>query len=258
MADRFVQQHAGPAGTQHHRQRTGRRRDRFKIDQRLTQCFTGITHGTVFSEEITVIGAAATAMTAALTATVLLDDHTDIETHQRPHIRRQATIGGGHQNPLPDPGHAHGDLLDTRIKRTGRRIDALEQIDFLGTAQHLQRIVRRVELRDILRGERLHGAVLPGAGDRPGGAGRCAQGLQSDRVAVGETGFLTRLRTHAHTLVEVEAAFLDDAVFQRPGLGNLPLEIQVGGIDARAGQVAEHTLQAFDRYAAGRQEVFTD
>lgn len=66
------------------------------------------------------------------------------------------------------------------------------------------------------------------------------------------------MRTHADTLVEVEAAFLDDPVFQRPRLGNLPLEIQVGGIDARAGEIAEHTLQALDRYAAGRQEVFTD
>jgi len=60
------------------------------------------------------------------------------------------------------------------------------------------------------------------------------------------------LRPHADALVEVEAAFLDDAVFQRPGLGNLALKIQIGSIDARAGQIAEHTLQALDGHAAGR------
>ncbi|MCY1172344.1 hypothetical protein D9M73_124770 [compost metagenome] len=258
MTDGFVQQHARPAGAEYHRQGTGRSRNGFKVDQRLAQRFTGITHGAILSEEITVIGPTAAAMTAALAATVLLDDHADVETHQRTYIRRQATVGGRHQNPLPDTGHAHGDLLDTWVKCPRGGIDALEQIDFLGTGQHFQRIVWPVQLRHILGGKRLHGAILPRPGDRTGGTGRSAQGFQGDGIAVGKPGLLTRLRAHTDTLVEVEAAFLDDAVFQRPGLGNLPLEIQVGGIDARPGQVAEHTLQAFDRYATGCQEVFTD
>ncbi|MNV02953.1 hypothetical protein D3C71_931940 [compost metagenome] len=258
MTDGFVQQHARPTGTEHHRQGTGRCRNGFKVDQRLAQRFTGIAHGAVFAEEITVIGPTATAMPPALAATVLLDDHADVEAHQRPYIRRQTAVGGSHQNPFPDTGHAHGDLLDARVEGAGRGIDSLEQIDFLGTGQHFQGIVRRIQLRDILAGECLYGAVLPGPGNRTGGPRRRAQGFQGDGIAVGKTGFFTRLRAHAHTLVKVEAAFLDDAVFQRPGLGDLPLEIQVRGIDARAGQVAEHTLQAFDRYAAGRQEVFTD
>jgi len=59
-------------------------------------------------------------------------------------------------------------------------------------------------------------------------------------------------------LVEVETAFLDDAVFQRPGLGNLTLEIQVGRVDARAGQLAQHRLQAVEREAAGGQQVVAD
>jgi len=66
------------------------------------------------------------------------------------------------------------------------------------------------------------------------------------------------LRAHADTLVEVETAFLDDPVFQSPRLGNLPLEIQVGRVDARPGQIAQHGLQAFDGHATGCQEVFAD
>ena len=62
VADRFVQQYAGPARAQYHRQRTGRRRNGFQIHQRLTQRFTGVAHGAVIAEEITVIGTTATAL----------------------------------------------------------------------------------------------------------------------------------------------------------------------------------------------------
>lgn len=147
---------------------------------------------------------------------------------------------------------------DPWVECTGRGVDALEQIDLFGTGQHFQGVVRRIQLRDILAGECLHRTVLPGPGNRTGCTRRRAQGFKGDGIAVGKTGFLTRLRTHANTLVKVEAAFLDDAVFQRPGLGDLPLEIQVGSIDARPGQIAEHALQALDRDATGRQQVFTD
>src|SRR5471032_1297726 len=252
VADRFVQQHTGPTRTQHHRQRTSRRRNRFQVHQRLTQRFTGVAHGTVVAEKITIIGTTAAAMTTALAAAVLFNDHADVEAHQWPHIRRQAAVGGSHENALPNPGHAHGDLLDTRVEGTGRDVDTLEQFDFFGAGHHFQRVVRTVQLGDILGGERLHRAVLPGSGDRTRGTSRRAERFEGDGVAIGKTGFLTRLRPHADALVEVEAAFLDDAVFQRPGLGNLALEIQIGSIDARAGQIAEHTLQALDGHAAGR------
>ncbi|MNE64656.1 hypothetical protein D3C80_1600780 [compost metagenome] len=83
-------------------------------------------------------------MTAAFAATVLLDNHADIEAHQGAHIRRQAAVGGGHQNALPDPGHAHGHLLDTRIQSASRHVDTLEQLDFFSTCHHFQRIIGRV------------------------------------------------------------------------------------------------------------------
>ena len=35
VADRFVEQHAGPAGAEHDRHFAGRRGDRFEVDQRL-------------------------------------------------------------------------------------------------------------------------------------------------------------------------------------------------------------------------------
>jgi len=258
MAHGFVQQHAGPARTQHHGQGTRRRRNGFQVHQRLAQGLAGVAHGAVVLQEVAVVGTPATTVAAPLAAAVLLDDDADVEAHQRPHVGGQAAIGGCHQDALPDAGHAHADLLDARVEGTGGDVDALEQLDLLGAAQHVQRVIRGVQLRHVLAGERLHAAVLAGAGDRAGGAGRLQQGVLVDGVAVGKAGLLAGLGAHAHALVEVEAAFLDDAVFQRPRLGNLPLEIQVGSVDARPREFAQHRLQAVQGQAAGGQQVFAD
>ena len=197
-------------------------------------------------------------MSAALAAPVLFDDHTHIETHQRPYIRRQPTVGGRHEDALPHASHAHGHLLDTRVQGAGGCVDSLEQLDLFRTADHFQGVIRRIQLGHVLGTECLHRAILAGTGNRTGGTRRQAQGLQGDRIAVGKAGLLTRLRANAYALVKVETAFLDDPIFQRPGLGNLPLEIQVSRIDTRPGQIAEHGLQAFDGHATGCQEVITD
>src|SRR5690606_15256904 len=87
MADRLMQQHAGPAWPQHYRQRARRRRHRLEIDQRLTQRLAGIAHSAVFAEKILIAGASAATLAAPLTTTVLLDDHADVEAHQRSDIR---------------------------------------------------------------------------------------------------------------------------------------------------------------------------
>ncbi len=254
----FMEQHTGPARAQHHRQCTGWRGNGFQVDQCLTQRFTGIAHGTVFSEEIAVVGTPTTTMTATLAATVLLDDHADIETHQRPYICRQAAIGGRHKDALPHTGHAHGHLLDTRVEGTGGRVDTLEQVDLLRTADHFQGVIRRVQLGHVLGAERLHRAVLAGTGNRARRTGSEAKGFKGNSVAVGKAGLFTGLRAHTDALVKVETAFLDDAVFESPRLGNLALEIQIGRVDARPGQITEHGLQTFDGHATGCQEVFTD
>ncbi|MNC30326.1 hypothetical protein D3C75_786080 [compost metagenome] len=79
-----------------------------------------------------------------------------------------------------------------------------------------------------------------------------------DAIAVGEAGLLARLRAHADALVEVEAAFLDDAVLEHPRLGHLALEIQIGGVDAGAGQLVEQHRQALQAEAAGGQQLGAD
>ncbi|MNZ64434.1 hypothetical protein D3C78_826020 [compost metagenome] len=205
----------------------------------MAQGFTGKAHDP-FIGEIAIVGSTTTAMATTLTATVLFDDHADIEAHQRAHIRCQAAISCSNQDALPDPGHAHGDLLNARIQRTGGGIDTLEQFDFLGPAEHFQRIVGAIQLGNNLAFEGLDAAMLPSTGNRAGSTGGRGQGFKVDGVTVGETGFLTGLSTYAYPLIKVETAFFDNAVFKCPGFRYLPLEVQVGGINAGPGQLTQH------------------
>ena len=156
-------------------------------------------------------------MATALAAAILLHNHTDIEAHQRADVRAQAAIGSRHQHAVPDAGQADTDLLDARVEGTGGHINTLEQLDLFRPAQHIQRIVGGVQRRQQRAAEGLHAAILSGAGNRASRLGRQAQGVGGDGIAVGESGFLTRLGTHPNPLIEIETAFLDDAILQRPG-----------------------------------------
>ncbi|MNO62091.1 hypothetical protein D3C76_527620 [compost metagenome] len=149
-------------------------------------------------------------------------------------------------------------MLDPRIQRAGRRIDTLEQFDLFRAADDLKRIVLAIQALYVFMAEDLYLAILAGTGNRTCRAGSLLQCIQGDGIAVGKPGFLTRLRPYADALVKIETAFLDDAVLQRPGLGNLPLEVQVGRIDAWACQLTQHRLQVFDLQATGCQQVFAD
>ncbi|MND48883.1 hypothetical protein D3C80_398150 [compost metagenome] len=149
-------------------------------------------------------------------------------------------------------------MLDPRIQRAGRRIDTLEQFDLFRAADDLKRIVLAIQALYVFMAEDLYLAILAGTGNRTCRAGSLLQCIQGDGIAVGKPGFLTRLRPYADALVKIETAFLDDAVLQHPGLGNLPLEIQVGGIYAGTGEFAEDCRQLLDVEVAGRQQVLAD
>jgi len=54
----------------------------------------------------------------------------------------------------------------------------------------------------------------------------------------------------------MEAALLDDAILQHPGLAHLILEIQVRGVDARPGQLSEQAGKIIQAEPAGRHQSF--
>lgn len=171
-------------------------------------------------------------MATALAATILLDDDADIEAHQRADIGAEAAVMGSDQNAIPDPGQAHGDLLDARVERARGTVDTLQQFDLLGTAHDVQRVALGIQLGHLRADESLHTALLASTRDRTRGLCGLGQRIEADGVAVGKTGLLAGLGAHTNALIEVETAFLDDAVLQYPGFRNLALKVQIGGIDA--------------------------
>jgi hypothetical protein len=89
------------------------------------------------------------------------------------------------------------------------------------------------------------GTSLPDAlrGDGARGLRRRLQRRQADLVGIGEGGLLAGDGAHADAALDVEAARLDDALLQAPGLGAGVLEIQVGIVEPVAEQLAEDGLE---------------
>ena len=101
------------------------------------------------------------------------------------------------------------------------------------------------------------GAAFPRhlRGDRARRPCRAQQRRHADVVGIGERRLLAADGAHADALVDVEAAGLDDALLQAPGLGARVLEIEVGVIDAVAEHLAEHAGELPGRQVVRRQQV---
>src|SRR5690606_34121242 len=125
-------------------------------------------------------------------------------------------------------------LPDAGIRGARAFLDALEQRHLGRRIQRLDRVVVTVQPARRARFE------APGkpystratTGDRPGGARRLEQGLQADRIRVGEGGLVAGDGAHADTLVDRVAAGLHDAFLEAPALAARILEVEVGVIDA--------------------------
>ena len=106
---------------------------------------------------------------------------------------------------IRDSGQADRDLLDARIERTRGAVDTLQQLDLLGAADHVQRVVFGIQLSHLRADESLDAALL--AGTRDGTRRLCGlgQGVEADRVAVGEAGLLTGPVSYTHLLWRVLA-----------------------------------------------------
>src|SRR5690606_273650 len=219
VADRFVEQHARPAGAEHHRHVAGRRVHRLEVHQRLAQRLAGEGFRAAVSEQFLVGITPAIAGVAALAASVLLHDHLYVEPYQGAHVGGEHAVAARHQHRVHAAGQAHHHLAHARIGRAYRAVPAPPRLD-LGRAV-----------------ERVHRA------DRPRRARRFEQRLAVDVVRVGEAGLLAADRAHAHALLDRVRAVLDDPVLHAPALAPRMLEIDVAEVDAGPEQGAEHAIE---------------
>ena len=243
VADRLVQQDAGPTGAEHHRHRTGGRGHGGEVDERLPRRLAAEFERPVVGDELAQRMPAAHAGEAGLAAAVLLGDHRDVEAHQRAHIGGQRALAVGDEHHLVghrDRGHH---LHDARIDAPRLAVDALEPTHLLVVAQRADRVDRGIERVPRAAAQHRGAALAAAGGDGACGARGVEQRLGEDLVGVGEAGLLAGERAHADALLDARAAFLDDAVLERPALVARELEVEVGGVDAARERRAERALE---------------
>src|SRR5690606_26804289 len=203
MADGFMQQNAGPAGTEHYRHATGRGRTRIQIDQRLMHGLLRIVLQYVIGE-ITVIESAATAGCALLSTAILLGDDLDRQAYQRSDIRRHDAIVTCDHDHFIFAGNRSHDLAYEPVSLARKRLQPLEQSDLGIGAERCDRVLRDIELgrTDALYG--FAGLLIAGCGNGAGSLGRLFQSGHVNVIRIGESSLFPADGTDADTLVDIE------------------------------------------------------
>ncbi len=93
VADRFVQQHAGPARAEHDGHVARGRIDRLEIDERDAYRFAREAVGAPVFEQFPESITPAAARAAGFATAVLLGDHLHVDAHERANIRRERAVG---------------------------------------------------------------------------------------------------------------------------------------------------------------------
>ena len=96
MADRFVQEHAGPAGTKHNFHFTGRGFASVQLQNCLSRRFLGEIFGSLITEEKIQRYPTAAACAAASGIAVCLGDAAHVQARERLGIFSKGSIGTHH------------------------------------------------------------------------------------------------------------------------------------------------------------------
>ena len=145
VADRLVQQDAGPAGAEHHRHLARRRRHRVEIDHRLAQRLVDLRLPALGREERVVGGTPADPMGAGLLALARAHHDRDVEAHERAYVGGAAAVGADdlHDLPFAEQGSHH--LAHARLLRPRIGVDLGQQRDLGVEGRAVERIVVDIE-----------------------------------------------------------------------------------------------------------------
>ena len=147
MADRFMQQNAGPAWAKHHFHLARRRRHAAQVHQRLAQ---GFIHAALpgFSTQHALIGKAPAGAEAAGLPPITLGHHDrDIEPHERAQISEALPIRAQYLHRLPFPGDGGHYLHNARVSCARIGVNFLQQRGLGGEIHLRERIGIGVEPR---------------------------------------------------------------------------------------------------------------
>ena len=145
MADGLMQQDAGPARPQENIHFAGRRRLCIKGHQALPVGFARRPLPELFGQIGGGIAAPAQPMAALALNAVTGRHNGHAKAHQGPHVAVNAAIAADDFNRLPVAGQRNRNLGNFRAQGAGKGVHLLQKADFLGKADGLNRIVRRIE-----------------------------------------------------------------------------------------------------------------
>ena len=137
MADRFMQQNAGPAGTKHHFHLSGRRGHAAKVHKRLAQSLIHAALPALIAQHAFIRKAPARAKAAGLPPVAFLHHDRDIEAHQWAQICQALPIRAQDLHRLPFPGDRGHHLHHARVSRARIGVNFLQQRG-LGSEIHLR------------------------------------------------------------------------------------------------------------------------
>jgi len=168
---------------------------------------------------------------------VLFGDDGEREADQGADVGGHGAVGAGDHDNVVFAAKTSHDLDDAGVLGAGAALDVFQQGDLGGAVERGDGVKGRVE--GAAGGDaglaHLDLAALAGCGDGAHGPGGVEQGCFGDIVGVGESGLFAGDGAHAHTLVDAEAAGLDNALFQAPAFAAGVLKVEVGIVHAVGG-----------------------
>ena len=251
MSNRFVQQHARPAVAQNDGHLAGRRRTGLKIGQGLFDGGIDKPTNQVFIEIRQIITPAA-ARAALLATLALLGNDGNVHAHHRADVGSVFTVQTGDVHHVVFAGQTGHHLHDTRIGGFGQRFNFVQQRDFGGRTEAGNRVNRHMDMLAVGRCRHFDAGFATGRTNHAHCFSRAVDRINTQAVGVGKSGFITRYGTHAHALIDLEAARFDDAFFQMPTFMGSALTIDVGIID----MVGADNAQALGEQIGGKMVGF--
>ncbi|EAR49629.1 hypothetical protein OG2516_15109 [Oceanicola granulosus HTCC2516] len=238
VADRLVQQDAGPAGAEHHVHHAGRGGLGLEVDQRDAQRLAGGGLPEAGVDQPEQAGAPAGAVVAALAAAVLLDMDHHVEPRHRADVGDEIALGPQDHHFLVRGGEGCRDLHDPGIEVAGEGVDLAQQRHLAGEGGVEHRVGVGIE-RAVGAGRGGgHRAAALAHGEAGGGDG-AAQGVLVDGGGVGVARRLAADRAQPEALGGVVTGGAQSAVVERQHLGAAALEEQLAVVGAGGGLAHE-------------------
>src|SRR5690606_9937922 len=197
------------------------------------------------------ISSAAATRIALLAAAVVLDDHRDVEPHERTNVRGEHTLGRADQHELVDAGAAADNLDHTRIELTAIAVEIRAQLDLLRVVEGRQRIDRGIERMPAHAARDLHAAFTAAARDSARRRRRIEQRRDVELIRIREAGLLAGDRADADPLIDAEDPFLHVAVLDGPAHVAGRLKVQIAVIEPMRHELRERAIDVREAEPGG-------